>query len=71
MGSLIAIELARKFEAMNLQGRIVLIDGAPEQIKAMINQFLPFTTIVELENNILLTIMDIIQPALSGKVYYL
>ena len=71
MGSLIAIELARKFEAMNLQGRIVLIDGAPEQIKAMANQFLPFTTIVELENNVLLSIMDTIQPALSGKVVFI
>ncbi|KAL6436166.1 hypothetical protein ACFW04_005722 [Cataglyphis niger] len=52
---------------MNLQGRLVLIDGAPEQIKALVNQFLPFTTFVELENNVLLSIMDIIQPALSGK----
>ncbi|KAL6436160.1 hypothetical protein ACFW04_005722 [Cataglyphis niger] len=67
MGALIAIELTRKLEAMNLQGRLVLIDGAPEQIKALVNQFLPFTTFVELENNVLLSIMDIIQPALSGK----
>lgn len=70
MGSLIAIELMRKLEQLNLQGRLVLIDGAPEQIKAMANQFLPFTTFVELENNVLLSIMDIIQPTLSGKVYY-
>ncbi|XP_072750344.1 fatty acid synthase-like [Anoplolepis gracilipes] len=68
MGSLIAIELARKLEEMNLQGRLVLIDGAPEQMKAMANQYLPFTTIVELENNVLLGIMDTIQPALSGKL---
>lgn len=70
MGSLIAIELMRKLEQLNLQGRLVLIDGAPEQIKAMANQFLPFTTFVELENNVLLSIMDTIQPTLSGKVYY-
>ncbi|XP_072750690.1 fatty acid synthase-like [Anoplolepis gracilipes] len=68
MGSLIAIELVRKLEEMNLRGRLVLIDGAPEQIKAMANQYLSFTTIVELENNVLLGIMDIIQPALSGKL---
>ncbi|XP_050457757.1 fatty acid synthase-like isoform X2 [Cataglyphis hispanica] len=68
MGSLIAIELTRKLEAMNLQGRLVLIDGSPEQVKALLNQFLPFTTFVELENNVLLSIMDTIQPALSGKL---
>lgn len=71
MGSLIAIELMRKLEQLNLQGRLVLIDGAPEQIKAMANQFLSFTTFFELENNILLSLMDTIQPTLSGKVYYL
>ncbi|KAL6436122.1 hypothetical protein ACFW04_005722 [Cataglyphis niger] len=68
MGSLIAIELARKLEGMNLQGRLVLIDGAPEQMKALVNHHLPFNTIFELENNILLGIMDTIQPALSGKL---
>jgi len=70
LGSLIAIELVRKLEEMNLQGRLVLIDGAPEQMKAITSQHLSFRTITELENNILLGIMDIIQPALSGKVYY-
>lgn len=70
MGSLIAIELTRKLEQLNLQGRLVLIDGAPEQIKALANQFLPFTTFGELENNVLLSIMDTIQPTLSGKVHY-
>ncbi|EFN74070.1 Fatty acid synthase [Camponotus floridanus] len=68
MGSLIAIELMRKLEQLNLQGRLVLIDGAPEQIKAMANHFLPFTTFFELENNVLLSIMDTIQPTLSGKL---
>lgn len=71
MGSLIAIELVRKLEQLNFHGRLVLIDGAPEQIKAISNQHLFFKTITELENNILLGIMDIIQPTLSGKVYYL
>ncbi|XP_070161148.1 fatty acid synthase-like [Polyergus mexicanus] len=68
MGSLIAIELVRKLEGMNLQGRLVLIDGAPEQMKAIANHHLSFNTIFELENNIFLGIMDTIQPALSGKL---
>lgn len=70
LGSLIAIELVRKLEEMNLQGRLILIDGAPEQMKAIASQHLSFKTITELENNVLLGIMDTIQPALSGKVYY-
>lgn len=69
LGSVITIELVRKLEGMNLQGRVVLIDGAPEYMKAIANQYLPFNTVAELENNILLGIMDIIQPVLSGKVY--
>lgn len=71
MGSLIAIELMRKLEGMNLQGRLILIDGAPEQMKAIANQFLPFTTSFELENNVLLSIMDVMQPTLSGKVLFI
>ncbi|XP_025268427.1 fatty acid synthase-like [Camponotus floridanus] len=68
LGSLIAIELVRKLEEMNLQGRLVLIDGAPEQMKSISSQHLSFKTITELENNILLGIMDTIKPALSGKL---
>jgi len=30
-GSIIAIELTRRLEVMNFKGRLVLIDGAPEQ----------------------------------------
>ncbi|KAL6257976.1 hypothetical protein P5V15_011572 [Pogonomyrmex californicus] len=67
-GSLIAIELARRLEKHGLDGRLVLIDGAFEQMKAMIEQFIPSTTENELQNNILLSIMDIAQSALSGKL---
>ncbi|XP_012541735.1 fatty acid synthase [Monomorium pharaonis] len=67
-GSLIAIELARRLEKQGLNGRVVLIDGAPELLKAMVEQFIPFTTEEELQNNILLAIMDSIQTALSGNL---
>ncbi|XP_014487907.1 PREDICTED: uncharacterized protein LOC106751522, partial [Dinoponera quadriceps] len=67
-GSLIAIELLSKLEDMNFRGRLVLIDGAPEQMKALINHHVPFTTIEELHINILLNIMDILDPAVSGKL---
>lgn len=37
-GSLIAIELMRRLEGMNLSGRLFLIDGSPELMKAMKGQ---------------------------------
>ncbi|KMQ97230.1 fatty acid synthase [Lasius niger] len=67
-GSLVAIELARRLENQGLNGRLVLIDGAPDLMKAMIEQHLPYQTQEELQNNILLHVMDSLQPAASGKL---
>ncbi|EFN81866.1 Fatty acid synthase [Harpegnathos saltator] len=67
-GTIIGIELVRRLEEMSLRGRLVLIDGAPEQMKALASQHLPFTTIDELQNNVLLGITDMLQPAVSGKL---
>jgi len=38
-GSVIAIELTRRLEIMNFKGRLVLIDGAPEQSRALLNHY--------------------------------
>lgn len=70
-GSLIAIELARRLEDYSLNGKLVLIDGAPELMKAMIEQFLPSSTEEELQNNILLSIMDGLQSTANGKVDFI
>ncbi|XP_011878072.1 PREDICTED: fatty acid synthase [Vollenhovia emeryi] len=67
-GSLIAIELVKRLEKRGLSGRLVLIDGAPEILKTVIEQFLPSATEGELQNNILLAIMDTMQSALSEKL---
>lgn len=67
-GSLIALELVRRLEKQGLNGRLVMIDGAPELLKAIVEQFIPSTTEEELQNNVLLAIMDTIQSAISGKV---
>lgn len=69
-GALIGIELIRRLEARNFKGRLILIDGAPDQMKAMRNQFFYFSAIEELQNNVLLAVMDNIEPTSSGKVYY-
>ncbi|XP_011703203.1 PREDICTED: fatty acid synthase [Wasmannia auropunctata] len=67
-GSVIALELVKRLEKRGLSGRLVLIDGAPELLKAIIEQFMPSTTDEELQNNVLLVIMDTLQSASSGKL---
>lgn len=69
-GSLIALELVRRLEKQGLSGRLILIDGAPEYLKMVIEQFFPSATEEELQNNILLAVMDSMQSALSGKVNF-
>ncbi|KAK0167633.1 hypothetical protein PV327_005005 [Microctonus hyperodae] len=66
-GSLIAIELARKFEAEGLTGRLILIDGAPELMNAIKDQHLAALNSEELETNVLLGIMDILTPTSSDS----
>ncbi|EFN88575.1 hypothetical protein EAI_12016 [Harpegnathos saltator] len=56
---------------MNLRGRLVLIDGAPEQIKALASQYLPFTTIDEHQNNVLLEDEIILIEHLPGRRVHL
>lgn len=58
----------RRLEKQGLNGRLVLIDGSPELMKAALEQFIPFNTEEELQNNILLAIMDTVQSTLDGKV---
>jgi len=57
-GSLIAIELARLLEASNFSGRLLLIDGAPDQMKLLINQYFTSSSQDELQNMILLKILE-------------
>jgi len=58
-GSLIAIELARLLETNNFSGRLILIDGALDQLKFWVNQYLIFSSQQELQNKILLGILGI------------
>lgn len=69
-GSLIAIELAKQLEDRGFNGRLVLFDGAPQLMKAMMEQYMPSSTREELQNNVLLSIMDVLTPAASGKVNF-
>jgi len=69
-GSLIAIELVNRLEKRGLNGRLVLIDGAPEQMKAVVEQFISSSE-EALQNEILLAIMGAIQSTSSGKVDFI
>ncbi|KAL6424537.1 hypothetical protein ACFW04_009934 [Cataglyphis niger] len=53
-GSLIAIELTRFLEAKNFSGRLILIDGAPDQMKFLHKRYFYYTSEQELQNKILL-----------------
>ncbi|EFN85168.1 Fatty acid synthase [Harpegnathos saltator] len=66
-GALIGIELTKKLEEMNIRGQLVLIDGAPMQIKALMNQYIPYTTIDEFHNNVLLIVMNLLNLAVSER----
>jgi len=56
-GSLIAIELARFLEAENFTGRLILIDGAPDQMKFLKEQMFCSNSQSELENSLLIYLM--------------
>ncbi|XP_072763175.1 fatty acid synthase-like [Anoplolepis gracilipes] len=58
-GSLIAIELARLLETRNFSGRLILIDGSPNQMKCMTEKFFSHTSEQELQNNILLYLTEL------------
>ncbi|XP_024893544.1 fatty acid synthase-like, partial [Temnothorax curvispinosus] len=56
-GSLIAIELARLLEAKDFSGRLILIDGAPDQVKILVNQYFYCASLEELQNTVLLGLL--------------
>lgn len=67
-GSIIAIELTRKLETMNFKGQLVLIDGAPDQVQIMHKHYISNSSDIELQNDVLITIMEIYKAGSSEKV---
>jgi len=57
-------------EKRGLNGRLVLIDGAPEQMKAISKKF-SSSTEEALQNDVLLLIMDVMQSISSEKVDFI
>ncbi|XP_025994131.1 fatty acid synthase isoform X2 [Solenopsis invicta] len=67
-GSIIAIEITRKLEAMNFKGRLILIDGAPEQIRTMYKHIISDSNDADLQNIVLTNIMEIYSSETSEKI---
>ncbi|KYN14433.1 Fatty acid synthase [Trachymyrmex cornetzi] len=65
-GSIIAIELTRRLEAMNFKGRLILIDGAPELVQTMYKYMR--SSELDLQIYVLTHIMEIYSPGSSEKV---
>ena len=67
-GSLIAIELVRLLEAKNFSGRLILIDGAPDQMKFWAEKYFFATSQEELQNNTLIWLMNLYSRPGKEKV---
>ncbi|XP_072763054.1 fatty acid synthase-like [Anoplolepis gracilipes] len=67
-GSIFAIELARKLEAMNYKGRLVLIDGAPQQLRIIYKHYISCSNEIELQIDILTTIMEVYKARTSKEI---
>ncbi|XP_046603296.1 fatty acid synthase-like [Neodiprion virginianus] len=67
-GSVLAIEIVRRLEKEDFDGRLVLIDGAPDYIKALATQHLTTNTDDELQSVLLFDIMNILAPTFGTKL---
>ncbi|KAL2719883.1 fatty acid synthase-like, partial [Vespula squamosa] len=68
-GSLVAIELTRHLEAKGFDGRLILIDGAPQLMKELLIQHLPSLSEEELQNNLLISIMNKFTSAANSQQF--
>ena len=67
-GSIIAIELTRRLEDLNFKGRLVLIDGAPEQMRMIYKYSSSNFNDVDLQLVVLTNIIELYSPGSSKKV---
>lgn len=67
-GSLVTIELARQLEAKGFNGRLILIDGAPQLMKEIISQYFKSSSKEELQNDFLVGIAESFTSANSKEV---
>ncbi|XP_048505788.1 fatty acid synthase-like [Athalia rosae] len=68
-GSLIAVELARRFESEGRSGRLVLIDGSPDLVKSLAAQNFNETSDEEFQTQVILEFTNHIAPTAAKKVF--
>ncbi|XP_011706553.1 PREDICTED: uncharacterized protein LOC105461741, partial [Wasmannia auropunctata] len=66
-GSVFAVELTRRLEAMNFNCRLVLIDGAPEQMRKLHEYFTSDINDADIQISILTNMMDVYSVESSEK----
>ncbi|XP_046739717.1 fatty acid synthase-like [Diprion similis] len=67
-GSLVAIELARRLESKGFSGRLVLIDGSPDHMKALCSRHLIVDDEARLQTLWLLEFMDTVDPSKKAEL---
>ncbi|XP_046739716.1 fatty acid synthase-like [Diprion similis] len=67
-GSLVAIELARRLESKGFSGRLVLIDGSPDHMKALCIEHLIVDDDAQLQTLLLLEFMDAVDPSKKAEL---
>jgi thioesterase domain-containing protein len=67
-GCVIALEIARRLEAKGMTGKLIFIDGSPDLMNSIVKQHLASNSDEELQSNILLGMMDVLDPTMSSEV---
>ncbi|XP_043250638.1 fatty acid synthase-like [Colletes gigas] len=67
-GSMIAIELVRRLEAHAFVGKLLLIDGSPDYMKALTLKHGFATSIADFENNLLIGILAVAKSATIAEL---
>ncbi|OXU23002.1 hypothetical protein TSAR_015480, partial [Trichomalopsis sarcophagae] len=67
-GASVAIELMRQLEAKGLDGRLILIDGAPQHLKTIIDEHLQSKSKEELQNSVLLGVLNMLVPSKTSEL---
>ncbi|XP_046608837.1 fatty acid synthase-like [Neodiprion virginianus] len=67
-GSMVAIELARRLESKGFSGRLVLIDGSPDYMKALCSEHIIVDDDAQMQSLLLLKFMDAVDPSKSTEL---
>ncbi|XP_046609411.1 fatty acid synthase-like [Neodiprion virginianus] len=67
-GSLVAIEIVRHLESKGFSGRLVLIDGSPDYMKALCSEHIIVDDDAQMQSLLLLEFMDAVDPSKRAEL---